>query len=137
MRFESISQQNPSSYQALYSLDLLLKQGPSAGAGAPDNTGGWRCPTEEPLPGIWPELRPNFPAGGSSVLTLVTGTATARGLLKLSPAMAMDVPTVMAMGMATTVEEVHVHAHVTGSATVRGLPSPSPALELSTSPTPK
>merc|ERR1711884_957198 len=66
-----------------------------------------------------------------------TGTATARGLLRPSPATATDEATVMAMGTATMVEVVHIHAHVLGSATVRGLPSLSQALEPSTSPTPK
>merc|ERR1719245_2723816 len=79
-----------------------------------------------------------------------TGMATARGLLRPSPATAMvtgtamaatgtatDEATVMAMGTATMVEIVHIHAHVSGSATVRDLPSLSPALEPSTSPTPK
>ena len=50
-----------------------VKTGASAGTGAPDFDEGWRFPTEESLPGIWPELRPNSPAGGSSVLTLQFG----------------------------------------------------------------
>merc|ERR1712029_1237676 len=72
-----------------------------------------------------------------------TGTATARGLLRLSPATAMvtatamDEATFMVMGTATTDEDVLVHAHVTGSATARGLLSPSLSLNSSTSPTPK
>ena len=47
-----------------------VKTGTPAVTGAPDLAGDLIFSTGEPLPGIWPKLRPNSPAGGASVATL-------------------------------------------------------------------